>query len=144
LESIDSGIVAGDFVHRLWLDNEQLSSKILTPSKPGYARKSRRTSNNMIRRLFVTAIVMLAVLCGSSFAKDAITIEAIIATFTKEDCEILTALLQRGGTFDEVDAMGKEGKLFVIGGRTRIVVDRVEIGGVLIPRERYFKNVMDQ
>ena len=86
----------------------------------------------MIQRLFVTAMVMLAVLCGSSFAKNAITTAQIFATYTKEDCVILTALLAREGTSDEVDAMGKEGKLFTISDQTKIVVDRVEVGGVLI------------
>jgi hypothetical protein len=86
----------------------------------------------MVQRLFVTAIIMLAVLCGSSFAKNAITTEQILATYTKEDCGILTAILAREGTSDEVDAMGKEGKLFIISAKTKIVVDRVEVGGVLI------------
>jgi hypothetical protein len=63
----------------------------------------------MIQRLFGTAIVMLTVLCGSSFAKNAITNAQIFATYTKEDCVILTALLARGGTSDEIDAMGKGG-----------------------------------
>jgi len=61
----------------------------------------------MIQRLFVTVTVMLAVLCGSSFAKNAITTAQILATYTKEDCGILTAITAREGTSDEVDAMGK-------------------------------------
>jgi hypothetical protein len=75
---------------------------------------------------------MLAVLCGSSFAKDAITIQSIIATHTKQDCEILNAMLERGATFDEVDAFCTQINCYAIGARTRIVVDRVEEGGVLI------------
>jgi hypothetical protein len=86
----------------------------------------------MVQKLFVTAITMLAVLCGSSFAKNAITTEQILATYTKEDCGVLTAILAREGTSDEVDGMGKEGKLFIISAQRRIVVDRVEVGGVLI------------
>jgi len=44
----------------------------------------------------IAALVMLAGLCGSSFAKDAITIQSIIATHTKQDCEILNAMLEGG------------------------------------------------
>ena len=86
----------------------------------------------MVQRLFVTAIIVLAILCGSAFAKNAITTTQILATYTKEDCGVLTALLAREGTSDEVDAMGKEGKLFTLSAQTKIVVDRVEVGGVLI------------
>jgi hypothetical protein len=85
----------------------------------------------MVQRLFVTAI-MLPVLCGSSFAKNAITRAQILATYTKEDCGTLTAILAREGTSDEVDAMRKEGKLLIINAQTKIVVERVEVGGVLI------------
>jgi hypothetical protein len=86
----------------------------------------------MVQRLFVTAIIVLAILCGSSFAKNAITTAQILATYTKEDCGVLTALLAGEGTSNEVDAMGKEGKLFTISAQTKIVVDRVEVGGILI------------
>jgi hypothetical protein len=86
----------------------------------------------MIRLSFVTVIITLAVLCGLSFAKDAITTSTIIATYTKQDCEVLDAMLERGAAFDEVNAMGNEGKLYVIGVRQRIVVDQVETRGVLI------------
>jgi hypothetical protein len=86
----------------------------------------------MVQRLFVTAIIVLAVLCGSSFAKNATTTAQILATYTKEDCGVLAALLAREGTSDEVDAMSKQGKLFTISAQTKIVVDRVEVGGVLI------------
>jgi hypothetical protein len=52
----------------------------------------------------------------------------IITTYTKQDCEILDATLERQATFNEVDAMGNEKKMYVIGIPQRIVVDQVEIG----------------
>jgi hypothetical protein len=91
----------------------------------------------MIRKFFVTAIVVLIIFCESSFAqlkiegfarlpKNAITTQSIIATFTKEDCLVLEAMLQRRASFDEIDAMGNEGKLYSLPARAKIVMARLD------------------
>jgi len=86
----------------------------------------------MIRQLLVTAILIVTFFCVSSFAKDSITTTSIIATHTEQDCRMLTAMQQRGASFDEVDALCTQVNCYVIAPRTTIVVDRVEEGGVLI------------
>jgi hypothetical protein len=72
----------------------------------------------------------------SQFVKEAVTAGQVLAANTKEDAELMIALLERHASFEEFDAFANQRKIIVLPIGIHIIIDRVEVMGPVLVHEK--------